>query len=88
MVIPLFILMGHFATEIGICESLFEFSPDVKAWIKDGLAMASLFAYASFGAISGSRVATAAAITGVALPKMQRHGKSGRLTTGTLAASR
>jgi tripartite ATP-independent transporter DctM subunit len=53
---------------------------------KGGLAMASLLACASFGAISGSSVATAATITGVALPEMKRHGYSGRLATGTLAA--
>jgi tripartite ATP-independent transporter DctM subunit len=48
--------------------------------------MASLLACAAFGAISGSSVATAATITGVALPEMKRHGYSGRLATGTLAA--
>jgi C4-dicarboxylate transporter DctM subunit len=53
-VIPLFILMGHFATQ--------------------------------GGSICGSSVATAATITGVALPEMKRHGYSGRLSTGTLAA--
>jgi len=35
---------------------------------------------------SGSSVATAATITSVALPEMKRHGYSGRLSTGTLAA--
>jgi tripartite ATP-independent transporter DctM subunit len=40
----------------------------------------------AFGAICGSSVATAATITGVALPEMKRHGYSGRLSTGTLAA--
>ena len=53
---------------------------------KGGLAMASLLACAAFGAISGSSVATAATITSVALPEMRRHGYSGRLATGTLAA--
>ena len=85
-VIPLFILMGHFATKGGISKSLFEFAAGVMGRFKGGLAMASLLACASFGAISGSSVATAATITGVALPEMQRHGYSGRLATGTLAA--
>ena len=40
----------------------------------------------AFGAICGSSVATAATITSVALPEMRRHGYSGRLATGTLAA--
>ena len=85
-VIPLFILMGQFATKGGISKSLFEFAAGVMGRFKGGLAMASLLACAAFGAISGSSVATAATITGVALPEMQRHGYSGRLATGTLAA--
>jgi C4-dicarboxylate transporter DctM subunit len=85
-VIPLFILMGHFATKGGISKALFEFAAAVMGRFKGGLAMASLLACASFGSISGSSVATAATITSVALPEMQRHGYSGRLATGTLAA--
>ena len=70
-VIPLFILMGHFATKGGISKALFEFAAAVMGRFKGGLAMASLLACAAFGAISGSSVATAATITSVALPEMQ-----------------
>jgi tripartite ATP-independent transporter DctM subunit len=85
-VIPLFILMGNFATKGGISKSLFAFAATVMGRFKGGLAMASVLACAAFGAISGSSVATAATITGVALPEMKRHGYSGRLATATLAA--
>jgi tripartite ATP-independent transporter DctM subunit len=85
-VIPLFILMGNFATKGGISKSLFAFAASVMGRFHGGLAMASLLACAAFGAISGSSVATAATITGVALPEMKRHGYSARLATGTLAA--
>ena len=85
-VIPLFILMGHFATQGGISKALFSFAAGVMGRFKGGLAMASILACAAFGAICGSSVATAATITGVALPEMKRHGYSGRLATGTLAA--
>jgi C4-dicarboxylate transporter DctM subunit len=85
-VIPLFILMGHFATQGGISKSLFQFAASVMGRFKGGLAMAAVLASAAFGAICGSSVATAATITGVALPEMKRHGYSGRLSTGTLAA--
>ena len=85
-VIPLFILMGNFATHGGISKSLFSFAASVMGGFKGGLAMASVLACAAFGAISGSSVATAATITGVALPEMRRHGYSGRLATATLAA--
>ncbi|MCJ0763712.1 TRAP transporter large permease [Variovorax terrae] len=86
-VIPLFILMGHFATQGGISKALFEFAAGVMGRFKGGLAMAAVLACAAFGAICGSSVATAATITGVALPEMKRHGYSGRLATGTLAAA-
>ena len=85
-VIPLFILMGHFATQGGISKALFDFASAVMSRFRGGLAMASVMACAAFGAICGSSVATAATITSVALPEMKRHGYSGRLATGTLAA--
>ena len=85
-VIPLFILMGNFATQGGISKALFGFAAAVMGRFKGGLAMAAVLASAAFGAICGSSVATAATITSVALPEMKRHGYSGRLSTGTLAA--
>jgi hypothetical protein len=85
-VIPLFILMGNFATQGGISKALFEFAAAVMGRFRGGLAMAGVLACAAFGAICGSSVATAATITSVALPEMRRHGYSGRLATGTLAA--
>jgi C4-dicarboxylate transporter DctM subunit len=85
-VIPLFILMGNFATQGGISKALFQFASVVMGRFKGGLAMAAVLASAGFGAICGSSVATAATITSVALPEMKRHGYSGRLATGTLAA--
>ena len=57
-VIPLFILMGNFATQGGISKALFQFAAAVMGRFKGG----------------------------VALPEMKRHGYSGRLSTGTLAA--
>ena len=85
-VIPLFILMGNFATQGGLSRALFEVAAAAMARFKGGLAMASVMTCAAFGAICGSSVATAATITSVALPEMKRHGYSGRLATGTLAA--
>jgi C4-dicarboxylate transporter, DctM subunit len=85
-VIPLFILMGNFATQGGLSKALFQFASVIMAGFQGGLAMAAVMASAAFGAICGSSIATAATITSVALPEMQRHGYSGRLSTGTLAA--
>ena len=85
-VIPLFILMGNFATQGGISRALFGFAAAVMSRFKGGLAMAAVVACAAFGAICGSSVATAATITQVALPEMRKAGYSGRLSTGTLSA--
>jgi C4-dicarboxylate transporter, DctM subunit len=85
-VIPLFILMGNFATQGGISKALFSFAAGVMGRFKGGLAMGAVLACAAFGAICGSSVATAATITNVAYDEMRNHGYSGRLSTGTLAA--
>ena len=85
-VIPLFILMGNFATQGGISKALFEVASVAMSRFRGGLAMAAVLACGAFGAICGSSVATAATITSVALPELKRHGYSGRLATGTLAA--
>ncbi len=85
-VIPLFLLMGHLATQGGISRALFGFASSVMSRFQGGLAMAAVLASAAFGSICGSSVATAATITSVALPEMRQHGYSGRLATGTLAA--
>ena len=85
-VIPLFILMGNFATQGGISKALFAFAASVMGRLRGGLAMGAVLASAAFGVICGSSVATAATITNVAYEEMRRHGYSGRLATGVLAA--
>jgi tripartite ATP-independent transporter DctM subunit len=85
-VIPLFLLMGQFATQGGLSRSLFGLANALIGHWRGGMAMASVLACAAFGAICGSSVATAATVTQVALPEMRRHDYSGRLATATLAA--
>ncbi len=85
-VIPLFLLMGQFATHGGLSRSLFSFASGLFGRLRGGMAMAAVLACAAFGAVCGSSIATAATIASVALPEMRRHGYSGRLTTATLAA--
>ena len=85
-IIPLFLLMGQFATLGGMSQSLFKAA---EAWLghrRGGLAMAAIGASAGFGAICGSSLATAATMGKVALPEMRKAGYSGALASGTLAA--
>jgi tripartite ATP-independent transporter DctM subunit len=86
-VIPLFLLMGQFATQGGLSRALFGAAAACVGHIRGGLAMASVLAAGAFGAVCGSSVATSATITQVAYPQMKRHGYAGRLSTATLAAS-
>ncbi len=85
-VIPLFLLMGQFATQGGLSRALFKFATSLLGNFRGGLAMASVVACAAFGSVCGSSIATAATIGSVALPEMKRHGYSGRLATATVAA--
>lgn len=84
-VIPLFILMGQFATQGGLSRSLFKFASSLIGHLRGGVAMAAIVACALFGAVCGSSVATAATLAQVALPEMRRLNYSGRLSTATLA---
>jgi tripartite ATP-independent transporter DctM subunit len=85
-VIPLFLLMGQFATTAGFSRNLFHAANTLVGHRKGGVAQAAIIACACFGAICGSSVATAATMSQVALPEMRRLQYSDRLATGTLAA--
>jgi C4-dicarboxylate transporter, DctM subunit len=85
-VIPLFLLMGQFATQGGLSKRLFSAAAAWVGHVRGGLAMASVLSAGAFGAVCGSSVATSATITQVAYPEMKRQGYSGRLSTATLAA--
>ena len=85
-VLPLFLLMGQLATRSGLSRALFDAT---RAWVghrRGGLAVSTVFGCAAFGSICGSSIATGATMASVALPEMRRHGYSGALATGTLAA--
>jgi tripartite ATP-independent transporter DctM subunit len=86
VVIPLFLLMGQFATHGGLSRALFRFVSAFMGHMKGGVAMAAIGACAGFGAICGSSLATAATMGQVALPELRRHGYAGSLATGALAA--
>ena len=85
-IIPIFLLMGQFATLSGMSSALFKAAESWLGHRKGGVAMASVGACAGFGAICGSSLATAATMSRVALPELRRNGYSGGFSTATLAA--
>ena len=85
-IVPLFLLMGQFATRTGMSAALFRAASDWLGHRRGGVAMASVGACAGFGAVCGSSLATASTMGQVALPEMRRRGYSDALSTGVLAA--
>jgi len=85
-VVPLFLLMGQFATKAGLNRALFRAASAWFGHLRGGLAIASVGGCAMFGAICGSSLATAATMSQVALPEMRRYGYSNSLSTSTMAA--
>ncbi|MDG1456503.1 MAG: TRAP transporter large permease [Pseudoprimorskyibacter sp.] len=85
-IVPMFLLMGYFATLGGMSQALFKAAEGWLGHRKGGVAMAAIGSCAGFGAICGSSLATAATMSRVALPEMKRYGYSGGFSTATLAA--
>ncbi|MCY1211551.1 C4-dicarboxylate TRAP transporter large permease protein DctM [compost metagenome] len=85
-VIPLFVLMGQFATHGGLSKAIFRCAAAFVGHLRGGIGMSAIGACAGFGAICGSSLATSATMSQVALPELRRHNYSGRLATATVAA--
>ena len=85
-IVPMFLLMGHFATLGGMSNALFKAAEGWLGHRKGGVAMAAIGACAGFGAICGSSLATAATMGRVALPELRQYGYAGGFSTATLAA--
>lgn len=85
-IVPMFLLMGQFASLGGMSQALFKAAESWLGHRKGGVAMASVGACAGFGAICGSSLATAATMGRVALPELKRYGYAGGFSTATLAA--
>ena len=84
--VPLFILMGELILRAGLSDSFYR---SMGLWfqgLKGGLLQSNIIACAIFAAVSGSSVATAAAIGTVAIPEMRRRGYEPKILFGSLAA--
>ncbi len=84
-VIPLFILMGQVCFYSGLNERLYKTLNILVGHVPGGLAVATILACGGFSAICGSNTATAATMSGVALPEMRRYGYDDAFSAGTIA---
>jgi tripartite ATP-independent transporter DctM subunit len=85
-VLPLFLLMGAFATVAGIGSDLYRLAYALVGHVRGGLAHASILACAAFGTLTGSSVATQMSIGRIALGEMRARDYSAELASGSIAA--
>lgn len=86
VVIPLFVIMGHFAFRAGIGRDVYLIGRNWFSRFPAGLGVATIVGSAGFAACSGSSVATAATMGAVAIPEMREHGYDPKLACGIVAA--
>ncbi|MFZ1103118.1 MAG: TRAP transporter large permease [Hyphomicrobiaceae bacterium] len=84
--IPMFLLMGAVAGNSGIGTALFRTAVAWFGKLPGGLAVATNWAAAGFGAASGSSVAAAAVMARLAIPEMLKHKYDKGLATGVCAS--
>src|SRR5687767_1902410 len=87
MAIPLFIFAGFLMEKTGLVGQLFRFADALVGWLPGGFGVATVVACVLFGAISGSSVAMAAAMSVIAIPEMLKRGYPPWLAAGLVATA-
>jgi C4-dicarboxylate transporter DctM subunit len=85
--IPLFIFAGFLMERTGLIRQLFSFADSLVGHLPGGFGVATVVACVLFGAISGSSVAMAAAMSVIAIPEMKRRGYPDWLSGGLVATA-
>jgi C4-dicarboxylate transporter DctM subunit len=85
--IPLFIFAGFLMERTGLVGQLFRFADSLVGWMPGGFGVATVLACVLFGAISGSSVAMAAAMSVIAIPEMRKRGYPDWLSGGLVATA-
>ncbi|MCA2012150.1 TRAP transporter large permease [Cereibacter sphaeroides] len=84
--VPMFVLIGAIASHSGMVKRIFGSLKLWLGWLPGGLAIATSFAGAGFAAMSGSSLATTAAMGRIAVPEMLKEGYQPALATGVATA--
>ena len=74
LAIPFFMLSGAYMEHGGISKRIVRFCDSLLGWLPGGLAIVMIFASVIFAAMTGSGVATCAAVGGIMFPIMKREG--------------
>ena len=85
-VIPLFMVMGEFASNSNIAKRLYQGAHKWFGHIPGGLAMTTVVGATAFKAMCGSSLATVGTFSNLAMPEMDRYGYKKELSAGTIAS--
>jgi len=86
-VLPLFILMGSFAARAGFAKDAFDVAYVWMGRVPGSIGVATCWANAAFGAVSGSSLAAAAVFGRVAYPEMKRLNYDKSFALGCIASA-
>lgn len=82
-----FVLAGNLMTSGVIAKKIVEFAEALVGHFRAGMAIAAIVSCALFGAVSGSALATLAAIGGLMVPALKKQGASENFSIGLLTSS-
>lgn len=82
MSIPFFVFAGFLMERTGLVRDLFNFAEALIGWIRGGFGIAAVSTCILFGAISGSSVAMASAMSLIIIPELRKRGYPDWLCAG------
>lgn len=85
--IPMFILMAELMTASDMTKDIFNASNKWMGHLPGGLGIATVFAGAGLGAVSGSSTASAATLATSAVPEMKKYGYKSHFAMGVSSIS-
>jgi tripartite ATP-independent transporter DctM subunit len=87
LALPFFLVAGDIMNKVGLSERLIAFSNLFFGRLRGGLAQVNIVTSVIFGGISGSAVADMAALGGIFIPSMTKHGYGKEFSTSVIIAS-
>lgn len=85
--VPLYIFMGHLINQTGMARSIFECLYRWFGRLPGGISTTSVLSSASFGALTGSSIATISTVGTMVIPEMRRYNYSTKLAMGSIASA-
>lgn len=83
--VPMFILMAYLTSSTGLAGDMFKAAQQWTSRFRGGVAVGTVFACGTFGAMSGASLAAASVMSEIAVPSMRKLGYSDTLIGGVIS---